>query len=183
MKVFFHLCVVYETINSIIMKKKTKFNKLDSKRYSILDKSTGELFEPNNSNLYTAADDDGLIFNSKRYFIFDDDRLKCMLSSGIDSNTLGAFIILTQNLKMNYNICMNSDKQPFNAKRLSKEIKKSTQQSRYYIRKLIKHKIIRECILKSRKDLKKVLVLNPFLARKGKLMDDSLRGLFDDFCD
>ena len=77
---------------------------------------------------------------------------------------------------------MNSDKKPFNAKRLSKEIKKSVQQSRYYIRKLIKHKIIHEGTLKGRKDLKKVLVLNPFLVRKGRLMDDSLRGLFDDFC-
>ena len=182
MKVFFHLCVVYETINSIIMKKKTKFNKLDSKRYSILDNSTGEILEPVNSTLYTATAADGLIFDSRHYFTFDEDRLKCMLSSGIDSNTLGAFIVLTQNIKNKYNVCMNSDKKPFNAKRLSEEIKKSIQQSRYYIRKLIKHKIIHEGTLKGRKDLKKVLVLNPFLVRKGSLMDDSLRGLFDDFC-
>ena len=36
--------------------------------------------------------------------------------------------------------------------------------------------------IKKRKDLKKVLILNPYLARKGSLVDDSLRGLFDDFC-
>jgi hypothetical protein len=50
------------------MKKKTKFNKLDSKRYSILDNSTGEILEPVNSTLYTAAVDDGLIFDSRHYF-------------------------------------------------------------------------------------------------------------------
>ena len=182
MKVFFHLCVVYETINSIIMKKKTKFNKLDSKRYSVLDKSTGELFEPVNSNLYTVADDNGLIFNSRHYFNFDEDRLKCILAAGIDFKTLGVFIVLTQNIKNKYNVCMNSDKQTFNAKRLSKEIKKSTQQSRKYIRELIEYNIIHEGVLEDRKDLKKVLVLNPFLVRKGRLMDDSLRGLFIDFC-
>jgi hypothetical protein len=182
MKVFFHLCVVYETINPIIMKKKTKFNKLDSKRYSILDNSTGEIFESVNSTLYTAADDDGLIFDSRHYFTFDEDRLKCMLSSGVDSNTLGVFIVLAQNIKNKYNICMNLDKKPFNAKRLSKEIKKSIQQSRKYIRELIEYNIIYEGVLESRKDLKKVLVLNPYLIRKGRMVDDSLRGLFNDFC-
>ena len=73
-------------------------------------------------------------------------------------------------------------KNPFNAKRLSKEIKKSTQQSRKYIRELIEYNIIHEGVLEGRKDLKKVLVLNPFLVRKGRLMDDSLRGLFNDLC-
>ena len=50
---------------------------------------------------------------------------------------LSVFIVLTHNLKNKCNVCMNLDKQPFNAKRLSKEIKKSTQQSRKYIRVLI----------------------------------------------
>ena len=77
---------------------------------------------------------------------------------------------------------MNSDKKPFNAKRLSKEIKKSIQQSRKYIRELIEYDIIHEGVLESRKDLKKVLVLNPYLVRKGRMVDDSLRGLFNDFC-
>lgn len=164
------------------MKKNTKFNKLNLKHFSIIEDATGEIFKPENANLLLAKQAPGLTINSKRYFIFDEQRLRCMLAGGIDNNTLGALIVLTQNILKEYNVCLNSNGEPFNAKLLAAEIKKTHQQARNYIRKLIDYGALHEGTIKKRKDLKKVLILNPYLARKGSLVDDSLRGLFDDFC-
>lgn len=164
------------------MKKNTKFNKLNLKHFSIIEDATGEIFKPENANLLLAKQAPGLTINSKRYFIFDEQRLRCILAGGIDNNTLGALIVLTQNILKEYNICLNSNGEPFNAKLLADEIKKTHQQARNYIRKLIDYGALHEGTIKKKKHLKKVLIVNPYLARKGSLVDDSLRGLFDDFC-
>lgn len=164
------------------MKKNTKFNKLDLKHYSIIEKATGEIFEPENANLLLAKEAPGLTINSNHYFTFDEDRLRCVLSNGIDNNALGALFVLTQNILKKYNVCLNSDGAPFNAKLLADEIQKSQQRAREYIRELIAQNILYEGRIEKKKELKKVLIVNPYLARKGRLIDDSLRGLFDDFC-
>jgi hypothetical protein len=56
----------------------------------------------------------------------------------------------------------------------------SPQHSRNHIRELIEHDILHEGIVKGKEELKKVLVINPHFIRKGRRMDSSLRGLFDD---
>ena len=58
----------------------------------------------------------------------------------------------------------------------------SPQHSRNHIRELIKHDILYEGVVKGKEELKKVLVMNPNFIRKGRRMDRSLRGLFNDLC-
>jgi len=165
------------------MKNVTKLKVLDSKQYSVLDDFTGDVFKPNNSALCTISNDNKLKLNSKRYYIIDEKSLRyIILNRDISSNTLGALIVLTQNILQMYNICMDSNDKPFNAMRLSKELNMSPQQSRNHIRELIKHNILHEGVVKGKEELKKVLVINPYFIRKGSLLDSSLRGLFDDFC-
>lgn len=167
----------------IIMKNVTKLKVLDSKQYSVLDDFTGEVFKPNNSALCTISDDNKLKFKSGRFYIVDEKRLRhIILKRIISSNTIGALIVLTQNILQMYNICMDSNDKPFNAMRLSKELNMSPQHSRNHIRELIKHNILHEGVVKGKEELKKVLVINPYFIRKGSLLDSSLRGLFDDFC-
>jgi hypothetical protein len=167
----------------IIMKNVSKLKVLDSKQYSVLDDFTGEVFKPKNSPLCTISNDNKLKLNSKRYYIIDENRLRyIILNRDISSNTLGALIVLTQNILQMYNICMDSNDKPFNAMRLSKELNMSPQHSRNHIRELIKHNILHEGVVKGKEELKKVLVINPYFIRKGSLLDSSLRGLFDDFC-
>lgn len=165
------------------MKNVTKLKVLDSKQYSVLDDFTGEVFKPNNSDLCTISDDNKLKFKIGRFYIVDEKRLRhIILKRIISSNTLGALIVLTQNILQMYNICMDSNDKPFNAMRLSKELNMSPQHSRNHIRELIKHNILHEGVVKGKEELKKVLVINPYFIRKGSLLDSSLRGLFDDFC-
>ena len=75
---------------------------------------------------------------------------------------------------------MDSNDKPFNAMRLSKELNMSPQHSRNHIRELIKHEILYEGVVKGKEELKKVLVINPHFIRKGRYLDSSLKGLFDD---
>jgi hypothetical protein len=67
-------------------------------------------------------------------------------------------------------------------KLLAKEVNKSTQQVRSYIRILIEQNIVHEGVISGQKHLGKVLVINPYLFKKERLIHDSLKGLFDDFC-
>jgi hypothetical protein len=165
----------------IIMKNVSKLKVLDSKQYSVLDDFTGEVFKPNNSALCTISNDNKLKLNSGRFYIVDEKRLKRIISNRIiSSNTLGALIVLTQNILQMYNICMDSDNKPFNAMRLSKELNMSPQHTRNHIRTLIKHNILYEGVVKGKEELKKVLVINPHFIRKGRYVYSSLKGLFDD---
>lgn len=165
------------------MKNKSSFRKLDSDKYSLLDDNTGEIQKLVNEALYAVSDNKDLILDSKRYYIIDEKRLRyIILNKDISSNTLGALIVLTQNILQMYNICMDSNDKPFNAIRLSKELNMSPQHSRNHIRELIKHNILHEGVVKGKEELKKVLVINPYFIRKGRRMDRSLRGLFNDLC-
>jgi hypothetical protein len=67
-------------------------------------------------------------------------------------------------------------------KLLAKEVNKSTQQVRSYIRILIDQNILHEGVISGQNHLGKVLVINPYLFKKERLIHDSLKGLFDDFC-
>ena len=89
------------------MKKNTRFNSLNLELFSIVEDATGEISKPENATLLLAKQAPGLTLNSKRYFIFDEQRLRCMLNGGINNNTLGALIILTQNILREYNVCLN----------------------------------------------------------------------------
>jgi hypothetical protein len=152
------------------------------------DPMEGILSRKNKAKLHKPFDDVGAVFDnkdfildSKRYYIIDEKRLRyIILNRDISSNTLGALIVLTQNILQKFNICMDSNDKPFNAIRLSKELNMSPQHSRNHIRELIEHDILHEGIVKGKEELKKVLVINPHFIRKGRRMDSSLRGLFDD---
>lgn len=165
------------------MKNKSNFKRLDSKQYSVYEDHTSEIKKLVNSTLYAVSDSGELIFNSKRYYTLDENRLKCIISKGISCNTLGALIVLTQNLLQKFNICLDPNNKPFNAKSLSKQLKMTTQYSRHHIRELINHNILHEGVVKGKEDLKKVLILNPNLIRKGAFINGSLKGLFDDLCE
>ena len=105
------------------MKNKSNFRKLDSDKYSLLDDNTGEIQKLVNEALYAVSDNKDFILDSKRYYIIDEKRLRhIILNRDISSNTLGALIVLTQNILLKFNICMDSNDKPFNAMRLSKEL-------------------------------------------------------------
>ena len=163
------------------MKNKSNFRKLDSDKYSLLDDNTGEIQKLVNEALYAVSDNKDFILDSKRYYIVDEKRLRhIILNRTISSNTLGALIVLTQNILQKFNICMDSNDKPFNAMRLSKELNMSPQHSRNHIRELIEHDILHEGVVKGKEELKKVLVINPHFIRKGRYLDSSLKGLFND---
>ena len=164
------------------MKKNSKDTKLSWNDYEIVDKNTGVIGILKNTTLLIREEGYGMIMNSRLYYIVDQDRLNCLLNKGLEIQAMGLFIILSKNILKKFNICLNKNDIPYSAKLIAKEVNKSTQQVRSYIRILIEQNILHEAEISSQKHLGKVLVINPYLIRKGRLIDDSLKGLFDDFC-
>ena len=148
---------------------------------SILDTVTGEITNIEKSaGLFSKKMTGDISISSKNYVYLDTDKLTILLKKGIKQVDLAILISITSNLLAKYNVCMLDDKSAHRASTIA-ILTESTQQSvKVKLKRLETLGLLFHGILKDKKSLGKVYVVNPHLLRKGHDQCGTLRVLFDD---
>jgi len=143
----------------------------------IVDISTGEIIPVDNSTLLKRTSTGEITINSKEYVYVDTFNLSKLLLAGIKQVDLALLLSISNNLLINYNICLDSAGKPLTTASIAKLINNTEQSVRRKLNRLIDQGLLHY----GKYDrYGKVYIVNPFLIRKGRKLNAGLSRLFDD---
>ena len=165
------------------IKKEYKDKKFAPNINELVDPKTGEYFELNKTNLISREATGNFSINSPSYVYFDTYKMSILIKNGIKQVDLALIASLSSNLylynNIGYNICMEND-HPHTTKSISLLINNSPQATKNKLNNLIELGVLYHGEIKEKKSWGKVYVLNPHLARKGKILKGYLKEIFND---
>ena len=151
---------------------------LNSKK--IADVETGEIFEIGDANLMKRINTGEITINSKAYVYLDTDVLMYLIKQGIRQVDLALLVTLSSNLLTGCNICMQNEDEPHTTLTIGEMTGNSKQAVKIKLNRLIDLGLLHYGVLKEKKGLGKVYIVNPHLIRKGLKFKPSLAVLFED---
>lgn len=162
------------------VKTKIQTSEISSEEYSFVSKKTGEVIEfERDVKVFATKLTNDIEYNSTDYSYLDNNTVIALYRKGMKYNEFGVLMLMSPKLLKRYNVCMYDETSPYTANNLSKVLGISTQATRKYINRLIELNVLAECRLKERKDLGKVLILNPSYLRKGRTFSNELSKIFE----
>jgi hypothetical protein len=165
------------------IKKEYKDKKFAPNINELVDPKTGEYFDLNKTNLISREATGNFSINSPSYVYFDTYKMSILIKNGIKQVDLALIASLSSNLylynNIGYNICMEND-HPHTTKSISLLINNSPQATKNKLNNLIELGVLYHGEIKEKKSWGKVYVLNPHLARKGKILKGYLKEIFND---
>lgn len=149
----------------------------------LVDPKTGEHFDLKKTNLISREATGNFSINSPFYVYLDTSKVSILIKNGIKQVDLALIVSLSSNLylynNIGYNICMEGD-HPHTTKSISLLINNSPQATKNKLNNLIDLGLLYHGEIKEKKGWGKVYVLNPHLARKGKILKGYLKEIFND---
>jgi hypothetical protein len=143
----------------------------------IIDMSNGEIIPVGNSTLFKRTSTREITINSKEYVYIDTRNLSILLSKGIKQVDLALLFSLSNNLLINYNICLDNTGEPLNTASIAKLINNTTQSVKRKLKRLINQGLL---YYGTQNRYGKVYIINPYIIRKGRKLNGGLSELFDD---
>lgn len=188
MNLYIHFMIYFEFLNSFSifaekynhMDKRYKENSLDPERWALIDKQSGSVEEFKNKMINEVIPTNQVSVHYKHYFLLDTDRLEVLLTNGVKDIELGVLLVISSNLHSAFNICRKPDDTPHNTKSISKIFGQTEQATKKKLNRLIKHGVLAHTIIPNQKNLGKVYIVNPYLIKRSKYMDEYMNRLFFD---
>ena len=155
---------------------------------TLVKSPTGEIMIPETGEIISTSDgallklsQNGLAKVSyKHYNYIDTDTIPLLLRKGLTQTELGFLQVISSNLLMKYNICLQADDSPHTSDTIAELCQESVQSVNRKIRKLINHNILYKGEMNR---YKKVYVVNPHILKKGVDFSIDLLPLFDEIKD
>lgn len=172
-----YLCTFIKNFN---MKRQYKSKNVDSSKYELINKDTGEIVQlKRGETLMISTDTKKMKAESKSYFTIDSDRLNTLVANGIKEVDLGLLLILASNIEFSTNRCMDENNTPFTIRALSQLLNQSEHTVGRKLKRLISLNLVART--KHSKALKRsYFYVNPYLMRRGKDLADFLQQEFQD---
>lgn len=143
----------------------------------ILDTSTGKIIPVDNSILYKRTSTGEITINSKEYVYVDTPNLSKLLIGGIKQVDLALLFSLSNNVLINYNICLDGSLEPLNTTSIAKLVNNTEQSVKRKLNRLIKQGLL---YYGKFTRYGKVYIINPYIIRKGRKLNAEVCKLFDD---
>jgi len=152
-------------MNKITKRYKDEYIKMDD--LVLFNTTTDEIKEFKNASLIKRTDEGIIQYNSSIYNIIDNDVLLKCLIRGVKQVDLGLLLTISNNLRMNYNICLDSQNNPLTTKSISKIIGQTEQNTKRKLNRLVKSNLLYYGKYWKKKMFGKVYIVNPQIIRKG----------------
>lgn len=151
--------------------------KVPLKGNEIVDMSTGEIIPVDNSTLYKRTSTGEITINSKEYVYVDIQNLSKLLNGDVKQVDLALLLSLSNNLLINYNICLDNTGEPLNTASIAKLINNEKQSAKRKLNRLVKAGLLYHG---KNNRFGKVYIINPYIIRRGRKLKAGLSTLFDD---
>jgi hypothetical protein len=152
--------------------------KVNSKE--LIDISTGEVFDVENSNVFKSTITSKSKIKYSNFVFLDSNQTILLLKKGLSQNDLGLLMILSSQIEMETNICVQESEYPHNTVSISKLIGCSQQATKRKLNNLIEFGALYYGPVG--KNIKKVYVLNPHIIKKGvttrKIIVDKFKEIY-----
>ena len=156
-----------------------KDSKLKISGKEIVDPSTGEVHDLGNDSLYKRSDEKKININYKNYIYLDSDALMKILKLKIRQIDLSLLVSISNNLKINHNICLDNNDDPLNTKNIGDLVNNSEQAVQKKINNLVDANLLYHGKVKGSGFNRKVYIVNPHFIKRGVKLEKFLSGLFD----
>ena len=153
--------------------------KLDIYGNEIVDLSTGEVHDLANDSLYKRSDEKKININYKNYIYLDTDALLSTLKLDLKQIDLGLLVSISNNLKMNHNICLDNNDDPLTTKKIGDLVNNTVQAVKKKLNNLAKAKLLYHGKVKGSGFNRKVYIVNPHFIKRGVKLEKFLSELFD----
>ena len=174
---FFHVFLYLWGMNKVVNRKISY--KVDSSKYA--DIETGEL--PGDGIRITEVKKTGqFIINSDEFVIFDAASVR-YISGIIRKVDLARVIIMANMVRGDCCVICQDEKTPHTPVTLSDGLQITLHEWNAYVRKLVKKGILAYCVCAPSGFIQKVYMLNPFIARKRKAINESMGYFFNDIAE
>jgi hypothetical protein len=162
------------------VKHRYRDSKIALKSNKIADVETGEIFEIGDANLMKRINIGEIRINSKAYVYLDTDMLMYLIKQDIRQVDLALLVTLSSNLLTGCNICMQNDDDPHTTLTIAEMTGNKRQAVKTKLNRLIDLGLLHYGVLKEKKKLGKVYIVNPHFIRKGLKFRPSLAVIFQD---
>jgi hypothetical protein len=148
------------------MKEIIKSKVLDSKKFGLYDKDTGEIIYPEFTGSLSISETTNLVrLNYDNYVYLDSDKVNYFSKLGLKLHHLGLMTFLSSTIKYNNQACVDEIGEPLSTKKIALIIGKSENATKALMNDLESYGLVWYGRLREFKG--KVYVLNPHFIRKG----------------
>lgn len=159
------------------VKQSNNFKKVKSPTGEILIPNTGEIINISDGALIKLSPSGLVKVSYNHYNFIDTDMTTILLKKGVTQTELGFLQVITSNLLMKYNICLQKDDTPHTSHTIAKLCQESLQSVNRKIKKLINLNILFKGEMYR---YKKVYVVNPHVLKKGVEFNSELLTYFNE---
>jgi hypothetical protein len=138
--------------------------------------STGEVVNIENANIFKSTITNKVAINYSSFVFLDTNQIILLLEKGLKHEELALLVILSNQIQMESNICIQDSEIPHTTSSIAKYINSSQQAAKRKLNKLITIGAIYYGPIN--RNSKKVYVINPHIIKKGKTIKQNIVAIF-----